>query len=68
MTETQLIFILFGLTLYRVATHFKPDLLPIDLKRQGRAEVHVPLFYQTPLTRQQPDRRNVITQPMDVFA
>ena len=23
----------------------RPDLLPIDLKRQGRAEVHVPLFY-----------------------
>jgi AAA+ superfamily predicted ATPase len=25
----------------------RPDLLPIDLKRQGRAEVHVPLFYPT---------------------
>ena len=24
-----------------------PDLLPIDLKRQGRAEVHIPLFYPT---------------------
>lgn len=23
----------------------RPDLLPIDLKRQGRAEVHIPLFY-----------------------
>jgi SpoVK/Ycf46/Vps4 family AAA+-type ATPase len=23
----------------------RPDLLPIDIKRQGRAEVHVPLFY-----------------------
>ncbi len=23
----------------------RPDLLPIDLKRQGRAEVHMPLFY-----------------------
>src|ERR1700687_5512496 len=23
----------------------RPDLLPIDLKRQGRAEEHVPLFY-----------------------
>jgi ATP-dependent 26S proteasome regulatory subunit len=23
----------------------RPDLLPIDLKRQGRAEVHLPLFY-----------------------
>ena len=22
-----------------------PDFLPIDLKRQGRAEVHIPLFY-----------------------
>jgi hypothetical protein len=27
----------------------RPDLLPIDLKRQGRAEEHIPLFYpQTP--------------------
>ncbi len=25
----------------------RPDLLPIDLKRQGRAEVHMPLFYPT---------------------
>ena len=23
----------------------RPDLQPIDLKRQGRAEVHIPLFY-----------------------
>ena len=23
----------------------RPDLLPVDLKRQGRAEEHVPLFY-----------------------
>jgi len=23
----------------------RPDLLPIDLKRQGRAAVHIPLFY-----------------------
>ncbi len=23
----------------------RPDLLPIDLKRQGRAEVHIPLFF-----------------------
>lgn len=23
----------------------RPDLLPIDHKRQGRAEVHIPLFY-----------------------
>ncbi|HZV00673.1 MAG TPA: AAA family ATPase [Planctomycetota bacterium] len=23
----------------------RPDILPIDLKRQGRAEVHIPLFY-----------------------
>jgi SpoVK/Ycf46/Vps4 family AAA+-type ATPase len=27
----------------------RPDLLPIDLKRQGRAEVHMPLFYPTEL-------------------
>ena len=25
----------------------RPDLIPIDLKRQGRAEVHIPLFYPT---------------------
>jgi AAA+ superfamily predicted ATPase len=25
----------------------RPDLLPIDVKRQGRAEVHIPLFYPT---------------------
>ena len=25
----------------------RPDLLPIDIKRQGRAEIHVPLFYPT---------------------
>ncbi|PKN59052.1 MAG: AAA family ATPase [Deltaproteobacteria bacterium HGW-Deltaproteobacteria-14] len=25
----------------------RPDLLPVDLKRQGRAEVHIPLFYPT---------------------
>ena len=24
---------------------YRPDLLPIDHKRQGRAEVHIPLFY-----------------------
>ncbi|MFO1493660.1 MAG: AAA family ATPase [Lysobacterales bacterium] len=23
----------------------RPDLLPIDIKRQGRAEIHIPLFY-----------------------
>ena len=23
----------------------RPDLLPIDMKRQGRAEVHLPMFY-----------------------
>jgi AAA+ superfamily predicted ATPase len=23
----------------------RPDLLPVDLKRQGRAEVHIPMFY-----------------------
>ncbi len=25
----------------------RPDLVPIDLKRQGRAEIHIPLFYPT---------------------
>jgi AAA+ superfamily predicted ATPase len=25
----------------------RPDLVPIDIKRQGRAEVHIPLFYPT---------------------
>ena len=29
----------------------RPDLLPIDIKRQGRAEVHIPLFY--PQTKQE---------------
>jgi SpoVK/Ycf46/Vps4 family AAA+-type ATPase len=31
----------------------RPDLLPIDLKRQGRAEEHIPLFY--PETREEYD-------------
>lgn len=30
----------------------RPDLLPIDLKRQGRAEVHIPLFYPDTLEEQ----------------
>ncbi|MFN8573776.1 MAG: AAA family ATPase [Gemmatimonadaceae bacterium] len=39
-----------GDTVYRgqivwVLMTARPDLLPIDLKRQGRAEVHIPLFY-----------------------
>lgn len=39
-----------GDTLYRgriiwMLLTCRPDLLPIDLKRQGRAEVHIPLFY-----------------------
>jgi SpoVK/Ycf46/Vps4 family AAA+-type ATPase len=39
-----------GNTRYRVRIVWmlltsRPDLLPIDLKRQGRAEVHIPLFY-----------------------
>jgi SpoVK/Ycf46/Vps4 family AAA+-type ATPase len=29
----------------------RPDLLPIDIKRQGRCEVHIPLFY--PATEQE---------------
>jgi hypothetical protein len=33
--------------LTRMLLTSRPDLLPIDLKRQGRAEVHVPLFYPT---------------------
>lgn len=35
----------------------RPDLLPIDLKRQGRAEVHIPLFY--PQT--EPEIREMLT-------
>ncbi|RMG07162.1 MAG: ATP-binding protein, partial [Planctomycetota bacterium] len=32
----------------------RPDLLPVDLKRQGRAEVHIPLFYpDTPEERRE---------------
>ena len=33
-----------GLIIWMLLTS-RPDLLPIDLKRQGRAEVHLPLFY-----------------------
>ena len=33
----------------------RPDLLPIDLKRQGRAEVHIPLFYPTSSARHPTD-------------
>jgi AAA+ superfamily predicted ATPase len=35
----------------------RPDLLPIDLKRQGRAEVHIPLFYP----QDEADVREMIT-------
>jgi ATP-dependent 26S proteasome regulatory subunit len=38
----------------------RPDLLPIDLKRQGRAEVHIPLFY--------PHRPEDIQQMLRVMA
>jgi SpoVK/Ycf46/Vps4 family AAA+-type ATPase len=38
----------------------RPDLLPIDLKRQGRAEVHIPLFY--------PHRAEDIQQMLRVMA
>jgi AAA+ superfamily predicted ATPase len=38
----------------------RPDLLPIDLKRQGRAEVHIPLFY--------PDNEDEITKMFRVMA
>jgi SpoVK/Ycf46/Vps4 family AAA+-type ATPase len=34
----------------------RPDLLPIDLKRQGRAEVHIPLFYPT----EEPELRHML--------
>jgi SpoVK/Ycf46/Vps4 family AAA+-type ATPase len=33
-----------GLIIWMLMTS-RPDLLPIDIKRQGRAEVHIPLFY-----------------------
>jgi SpoVK/Ycf46/Vps4 family AAA+-type ATPase len=33
-----------GMIIWMLLTS-RPDLLPIDLKRQGRAEVHIPLFY-----------------------
>ena len=36
----------------------RPDLLPIDLKRQGRAEVHIPLFYPTDEARDPSDVRD----------
>jgi SpoVK/Ycf46/Vps4 family AAA+-type ATPase len=38
----------------------RPDLLPVDIKRQGRAEVHIPLFY--------PDDENEIRQMFEVQA
>jgi AAA+ superfamily predicted ATPase len=38
----------------------RPDLLPIDLKRQGRAEVHIPLFY--------PEDQNEILEMFRVMA
>ncbi|MEZ6063495.1 MAG: AAA family ATPase [Planctomycetaceae bacterium] len=38
----------------------RPDLLPIDLKRQGRAEVHIPLFY--------PDNEDEIRSMFQVMA
>jgi SpoVK/Ycf46/Vps4 family AAA+-type ATPase len=38
----------------------RPDLLPIDLKRQGRAEVHIPLFY--------PDNEQEIRNMFQVMA
>jgi SpoVK/Ycf46/Vps4 family AAA+-type ATPase len=38
----------------------RPDLLPIDLKRQGRAEVHIPLFY--------PQEREELTAMFRVLA
>jgi AAA+ superfamily predicted ATPase len=51
----------------------RPDLLPIDLKRQGRAEVHIPLFY--PQSEQEVRgmflamaRKNKIVLPEDALA
>ena len=38
----------------------RPDMLPIDLKRQGRAEVHIPLFY--------PQQKAEITEMLRVMA
>jgi SpoVK/Ycf46/Vps4 family AAA+-type ATPase len=35
----------------------RPDNLPVDLKRQGRAEVHIPLFYPT----DQPELKTMIS-------
>lgn len=38
-----------GKILWMLATT-RPDYLPIDLKRQGRAEIHIPLFYPTEMS------------------
>lgn len=38
----------------------RPDMLPIDIKRQGRAEVHIPLFY--------PQHRDEIQEMFRVMA
>ncbi len=50
----------------------RPDLLPTDLKRQGRAEVHIPLFYpQDDSERAEMfrvmARKNKVTLPGDVL-
>lgn len=50
----------------------RPDLLPIDLKRQGRAEVHIPMFYpqdETELTamfRTLAKKNKVTLKPEDI--
>lgn len=48
----------------------RPDLMPVDLKRQGRAEEHIALFY--PSTREEREellevmmRRTGVSMPMD---
>ena len=50
----------------------RPDLLPIDLKRQGRAEVHIPLFYPQDAAETREmflamARKNKVTLPADAL-
>jgi AAA+ superfamily predicted ATPase len=43
----------------------RPELLPIDLKRQGRAEVHIPLFYPKDL-KEKKDLFKEMTKKHDI--
>ena len=44
----------------------RPDYLPIDLKRQGRAEIHIPLFYPESKAERRQMLRSVWRTPMSL--